>query len=164
MVTIEDSIYLHSLFDYVDGNLYWKVARSNCVKIGQRAGRKAGSNGYLSVRVDRKSYTIHRLIFLMHHSYVPQYLDHIDGDRSNNRIENLRPATKIENNRNMKKSKRNTSGYKGVSWDALHGKWRAQIYTEGKQKYLGLFGSAEEAQQVVQEVRKVLHSNFCNHG
>jgi hypothetical protein len=159
---MEDAVYLNSLFEYKEGKLFWKVSRSSRIKVGQEAGN-LGKRGYRAVRIDGKLYLTHRLIFLMIHNYVPQYLDHIDGDRLNNRIENLRPATKLENSRNVKLSKKNTTGFKGVVFDKDYNKWRAQIYHNGKCHYLGGFDSLDEAVHKVKTVRESLHGEFCKH-
>jgi hypothetical protein len=79
--------------------------------------------------------------FLTGHSLT----DHVSGDGLDNRRANLRPATKAENARNRPAQSNNTSGYKGVGWDATRGKWRAQIKAPGTPRYLGRFGSAEDA-------------------
>jgi len=66
------------------------------------------------------------LIFLYHHGYLPKFVDHIDGNKKNNRIENLREATKSQNAMNQKVSTRNTSGIKGVMWHKRDKKWFVQ--------------------------------------
>lgn len=105
----------HSMFHYKRGKLYWKDT------MGSRAleGIEAGSvtyEGYRRITVARKEYRTHRLIFLMHHGYMPEIVDHINGVRDDNRIENLRAATINENCYNCKLSKSNKSGVKGVYW------------------------------------------------
>ena len=90
------------LFEYRDGDLYWKVKPAKQVAVGAKAGCK-NSHGYCVVRVNKVLYGIHRIIFLMHHGHLPEYIDHADGDRLNNRIENLRQATKIQNSYNLGK-------------------------------------------------------------
>ena len=77
-------------FDYVDGILYWKVQKANAIKIGQAAGSLDERTGYYRIHINSKMYKTHRLIFLYHHGYLPNYVDHIDNNRTNNRIENLR--------------------------------------------------------------------------
>lgn len=134
-----------SIFDYRDGNLYWKVSNSNRVKIGALAGGVYG-DGYRHVKIDGKLYYAHRLVFLYHYGHLPKFLDHIDGNRSNNDIFNLREATNRENQMNRKKNKSmngkpTSSEYKGVCWDEHREKWLARITIDGKQKYLGLFAS-----------------------
>lgn len=114
--------YVRLLFDYLDSNLYWKVSVRGR-KIGVIAGGAAGY-GYRQITINGKKYFEHRLIFLYHHGYLPEFLDHIDGNRSNNNIGNLRESTHQENCRNQKKSKvingkLTTSEYKGVSLEKM---------------------------------------------
>ena len=80
---------LHELFDYKDGQLLNKTKRRSQVEIGAPAGHKT-VRGYVNIRVDGKMYKAHRLIYLYHHGVMPDMVDHIDCDRANNRIENLR--------------------------------------------------------------------------
>ena len=153
---------LHELFEYRDGVLYWKVAKSNSIKVGDAAGGLKG-RGYISVKINNKFYLNHRVIFLMHHGYLPQFLDHIDGNRTNNRIENLRPATIAENCRNSRIGKNNTSGVKGVNWDNYVKKWRARIFVDGKTVMEKYFKTIEEAAEAVRKAREELHGEFARH-
>jgi hypothetical protein len=139
---------LLSLFEYRDGNLFWRYARSN-IKAGALAGylRK---RGYRDIGINGELYLAHRLIFLYHHGYLPVILDHIDGDPMNNDISNIREATPKENNWNRKKGKSfkgkpTQSEYKGVTWDKQTKKWQAQIGIAEKNKRLGRFNSETEA-------------------
>ena len=106
---------LNELFTYdkETGKLYWKAARQR-VTVGKEAGA-VDKNGYSVLRINQKRYRTHRVVFLMHKGYLPAVLDHIDGDRANNRLENLRPATTHQNQYNRKLNKNNKSGFKGVS-------------------------------------------------
>lgn len=133
---------LRELFDYRDGELYWKVSVKN-IKIGDRAGNLHKS-GYCRVGINNKTYLKHRLIFLYHHGYLPEFLDHIDGDPSNDDIDNIRIATKSQNAMNRKK-KLSSSVYKGVSWKKSHMKWVAQIHIDGARKHIGIFDSEIDA-------------------
>ena len=153
---------LKELFEYRDGVLYWKVAKARNIKVGDAAGC-LNATGYLYTRINRKRYRNHRLIFLMYYGYLPQFLDHIDGNKINNRIENLRPATISENNRNAKIGKNNTSGVKGVYWYARDKKWKAQLMINRKVKYLGYFKTIEEAEEAVKKAREELHGEFARH-
>ena len=140
---------LKELFDYRDGNLYWKVAKAQRIKIGDLAG-SAQKSGYRQVMINGKGYSGHRLIFLWYHGYLPEFLDHIDGDPSNNSIDNIREATNQENGWNQKKrksinNKPTSSKYKGVSWHKPTKKWLTQITIDGKTKHLGLFISEIKA-------------------
>ena len=99
---------------------------------------KIMDNGYISIRIKKKGYYHHRLAFLLCHDYLPEYIDHIDGNRVNNRIDNLRACTSSENNWNTGIPKTNKSGYKGVSKHS-YGRWHARIKVDNKDVHLGLF-------------------------
>ena len=158
MVKVPSKEYLSQLFEYRDGNLFWKVQKSYRTKIGQKAGTKS-TNGYYNIRVDGVLHKLHRIIYVLHFDFVPEQLDHIDGDPSNNRIENLRPCNYSENGRNRTKQKNNTSGYKGVSFHKHTNKWIA--FCDGKG--LGYFDTPEKAYEVVCEYRNTKHNIFVKH-
>ena len=140
---------LKELFDYRDGELYRKKYRSSNAQKGDLAGY-VQKNGYRAITINGKIYRIHRLIFLYHHGFLPEFLDHIDGNRLNNSVDNLRGATSQENNRNVKKhksmnGKATSSEFKGVYWHKRDKKWQAQIRIDGKKKHLGSFDSELKA-------------------
>lgn len=147
---------LHQLFEYKDGELYWKKRNQN----------KAGSlrnDGRKHITINYKIYKLHRIIFLWHHGYLPKEIDHIDGNPLNNRIENLREATRYQNLMNKKKTKQNTSGCKNVSWNKSAKKWLVSMQVNGKRKYLGIYDDLELADLVATEARDKFHGNFANH-
>lgn len=136
---------LHELFRYEDGNLIRKIARPLSPE-GSIVGTVNGPEGRLTVTVDGRAYLVHRLIFLMHHGYLPKLIDHIDGNPRNNRIENLREATHGQNIQNSRKHRdARTSRFKGVHYDPKRGTWRAQCKVNGRQVTLGRFESEIEA-------------------
>ncbi len=135
---------LLNAFDYRDGQLIWKIARPRGVKPGDVAGRINKIN-YVIVGFGGRKYLAHRLIFMWHHGYIPEYIDHIDRNPLNNKIENLREATNSQNQANISHNKRNTSGFLGVSWESRKNKWRAQLRVKGKSVHIGLFDKPEEA-------------------
>lgn len=132
------------LFDYKDGNLFWKVKAAKRTKIGDMAGW-VSSKGYKKVRVDRKQEYIHRLIFLMHHGFEPKIVDHVDLNPSNNQISNLRAATREDNARNKNRQKNNTTGFTGVFFRKDSGKFRAIIGINDKLMHLGTYKCPKEA-------------------
>lgn len=104
------------------------------------------NNGYLCVRVLGRLYTQHRLAWLYVHGKFPAgQIDHINGDRQDNRISNLRDVGTLTNNRNRLHNKNNTSGYRGVTFDKANNKWMAQITVDNKNIKLGRFDKPELA-------------------
>ena len=135
---------------------------------GKSAGAIAGSidtSGYRRIAIDGKRYQAHRLAWLYVHGTWPKNdVDHVNGDRADNRIANLREATRSENIRNSRISSSNTSGLKGVSWSKASKRWRSSINVNGKLHYLGLFDSADEAHDAYTEAAKKHHGEFANSG
>ncbi|RKZ99884.1 MAG: hypothetical protein DRQ42_06770, partial [Gammaproteobacteria bacterium] len=105
------------LFDYVDGKLIRiKVSHKNLnMFLGKEAGH-VSKFGYRLIKINGKTYRAHRLVFLYHKGYMPEEVDHINGSKSDNRIENLRSANRQENQWNRKTGSNNTSGIKGIAW------------------------------------------------
>ena len=131
-------------YDVETGELVWNVR-----KRGSTMGKVAGCkyrNGYTMVRVDGVRYLAHRLVWLYHHGKWPDAeIDHINRNPSDNRIENLRPATRQQNIANYGVSKANKSGFKGVWFHKDRARWIAQIQKDGKIHWLGAYKSAEDA-------------------
>lgn len=131
-------------FDPETGVFKWKVARCN-VKAGDVAGSVSLHNGYIELRIDRKLYLGHRLAWLYVHGTWPEsQIDHRNKVRSDNRIKNLRPASRCQNAQNTKTPITNTSGYRGVSWHNQSGKWQVTLIANKRRKFLGLFADKEE--------------------
>jgi hypothetical protein len=105
-----------------------------------------GSHGYLSIRISRMLYLSHRLAFLyMTGKFPAKYVDHIDGDKLNNRWANLRDVSMQQNLRNAVRPTTNTSGVVGVRWNTQCNKWTARIHVSGRSVYLGIFDEFEKA-------------------
>lgn len=120
--------------------------------------------GYLMGRVLWKLYLAHRVAWCVHHGEWPLLdIDHINHDRSDNHIVSLRCVDKVENGRNSTLSVANTSGFTGVCWHDLTGKWQARICVGRKWVHLGLFGNIDEAVQARQLANKE-HGFHLNHG
>ena len=159
MITREKII---QLFDYKDGNLYWKKSTNNRVKNGQIAGSKLPL-GYRIIGINGKNYLMHRLIFMLFNDYIPKKIDHIDGNPNNNKIENLREANDAQNSYNAKLRKDNTTGCKGVIWHKWAKKWRVIVKAKRKVIYSGYFDNLELADLVAQEARHKFHGDFAKH-
>lgn len=131
-------------------------------RIGDVAGRING-NGHRQIGISGKRYMAHRLAWLYVYGVWPsKELDHINGIRDDNRIVNLREATRSENCRNRKKPVTNTSGLKGVTWHKAANKWAAQIkdYAQ-KHKHLGTFDCPAAAHFAYQVASDKLHGDFA---
>jgi hypothetical protein len=143
-------------FEYIDGKLIWKICKANKIKIGQEVGN-IDSEGYRSLMIDGKQYKVHRVIFYMHYGYFPKEVDHINGNRIDNRIENLRGCTRSENMRN--KIGTSKTGFKGVYNN--HKGFMATIKVNGKKIYLGTFKFAEEASGAYDKAAKQYFGEFA---
>jgi hypothetical protein len=157
MLTQKD---VQECFDYKDGVLYWKIKTANRVKVGSPAGSMDPSTGYHKIHVYKKFHKTHRVIFLYHYGYIPDFIDHIDGDKLNNKIENLRAATKSQNCMNQKISTRNTSGMKGVMWHKRDKKWVVQLRVNSKSHSFGYYDDKELAELVALEATNKFHKEF----
>lgn len=155
---------LHELFEYRDdGNLIWKNNKGTSKK-GSAAGC-VEEHGYIRINVDRKRYRLHQLIFFYHHGYLTdgKYIDHIDGNPSNNRIENLREVTASQNLMNSKLSAGSTSGVKGVHWYKSKNKYQVHVTLNSKTIHLGYFDTIEEAEAAAIAGREKYHGDFARH-
>ena len=145
---------LQELLDYdpETGVFVWKV--------GSRRGKVAGfvqSGGYIQICIEGKNYYAHRLAWLYAHGEsVPTLLDHMDGDRSNNRVANLRPSSFRQNGENQRAARSdNSTGLLGVS--KKRGKWRAAIKVDGKTRHIGTFDTPEAAHAAYVLNKRRLH-------
>ncbi len=137
------------------GEFCWKIARTG--KPPKQFGVLA-SNGYLLTRINYKKYLLHRLAWAHTYGYWPETVDHINRDKTDNRIANLREATRSQNLAN--RTVRAKSGYKGVV--RIKGRYRAGITIGGKSHYLGLYLTPEEAHaRYAEEARKVFGEFSC---
>lgn len=139
---------LSELLEYKDGLLYWKVSPNYNIKVGDIAG-SVDRRGYIRIGYKRKHYKAHRLIWFMHYGEIPDTIDHINNDPSDNRIENLRNCTQHENAMNQSTQKvSKSSKYKGVSYSKtprLRKRWLSYITINKKRQYIGSFETEEEA-------------------
>ena len=151
---------LNEKFEYVDGNFIWKKTSRKSL-IGCIAGVKH-PKGYTQIYICGKRYLLHRLIFLNYYGVMPSQIDHIDADKSNNRIENLRGCTDSQNRFNAHKPKNNTSGYKNIYWDKSRFKWVVNVAGEGK-TLIKRFNDLSDEIYAANEARQKLHGEFARH-
>ena len=149
----------HLLYNKNTGIFYWNVNRQKIQK-GSIAGGLS-SEGYIQIRVLGKKMSAHRMAQLLHYGTLPNNIDHINGIKTDNRIENLREATQSENMRNYAHNTKNTSGYKNVVWNKKAFKWQVGLRVEGKKKHIGLFNSINEAVEAAQNARQQFHGAFA---
>jgi hypothetical protein len=111
---------------------------------------------------DAKAYA-HRVIWKLSYGTDPVEVDHIDGDRSNNKLSNLRNVSKADNAKNKRPSSRNTSGSNGVCWSKACGKWKAEIQCSGVRKHLGVYANKSDA-IFARKSAEILLGFHKNHG
>jgi hypothetical protein len=157
--------YLREVLDYdpETGVFRWRRAVARNTKAGQEAGVSYPQKGGVMRRrigVGYGRYLAHRLAWLYVHGEWPAgEIDHVNGDPLDNRIVNLRPATRSQQMLNRRVM--NTSGYKGVSYWEARGKWRAQIRFNGRNKTLGYFLTVEEAAEAYLFAALEHHGDFA---
>ncbi len=154
-------------YDKNTGIFTWKILKALRIKIGDTAGSKTKS-GYIETSLNingaRLRFYMHRLAWLYEYGEFPEnQLDHINHDRSDNRISNLREANDQINQMNSSKSKNNKSGTNGVHWNKEKNKWEANISVKNKRMHLGYCKDKNEA------ICARLHTNrlykfHANHG
>ncbi|EMC4142370.1 HNH endonuclease signature motif containing protein [Cronobacter sakazakii] len=151
--------YLKEALEYTpdSGVIRWKQRPKNHFKTDNSwratnanfAGKVAGArdnDGYFRIGIDGRLYRSHRVAWALHYGYWPENeIDHISGDRGDNRIDNLRTVTSAANNKNLRLYSTNKTGVPGVGWYKARGKWRAKINVSGKVKHIGYFDDFCEA-------------------
>lgn len=147
------------------GSFFWQRHMTGTAPIGSVAGSlQVNKNGtrYIRVCIDGTNLSAHRLAWFYVYGIWPKdQIDHIDGDGTNNRISNLREASRFQNAQNRRMHKSNKWGMKGITWKKARGKWQAQIEANGKAKYLGTFATKEEAALAYATAAAALHGQFA---
>lgn len=173
---------LHKVFTYCPdrGKLFWRerlphyytdqpdLAVTLCIafnrkRVGQEALNQKSSTGYMAGKVFGKHLLAHRVLYAIHHGEWPLYIDHINGNRMDNRMANLRSVTMDENNRNVSLRSSNTSGISGVQWCKKSKKWRGIIKINKRAIHIGLFESIDEARPIMAAAREK-YGFHENHG
>jgi hypothetical protein len=148
-------------YDPETGVFVWRERLSTRTRVGDVAGCPCKTNGYVLIRIDGRGYYAHRLAWLyMHGSFPPDEIDHRDGDRANNKLDNLRACSHAQNQKNRPRQ-RNKSGFKGVRLERRTGKWFAAIASNGKQTHLGTYHTPEAAHAAYCAAAANLHGDFA---
>lgn len=160
-------------YDPITGELVWKARsrerfndeisckRWNARFAGKPALNSKNSNGYLRGTIGGATIAAHRVAYAIHFGNWPAGLiDHVNGIKTDNRIENLRLATQAQNLQNRGKNKNNTSGFKGVYWNKKSKAWLCYIGINGERKFLGTFAQATDAATAYAKAAASLHHEF----
>jgi len=150
-------------FEYRAGALYWAKPRKG-IRVGDEAGT-VSHYGYRIIGYNGQDLRRARIVWEMHNGPIPvgYEVDHINGDRLDDRLENLRLATSSQNTCNQGLRKDNTSGFKGIRWEEPRGRWRVYCAVNGKRvnRYTR---TLDEAVAMLKQLRPELHGEFMNHG
>lgn len=158
-------------YDLTTGEFTWKVATGARAKVGTIAGSLSG-NGYKQIRVNAKRYYNHRLVFLYLYGEIPEQIDHINRNKLDNRLVNLRNCNTSENCMNKSMQVNNTTGFRGISLHKSNKHYIAHVQENSKilQKYFSTYkyGTLDKALEAAivwtREKREELHKEFVNHG
>ena len=164
MITREKLVEL-LLYNPITGEFFWRFSIKGHIKKGNRAGSK-DRRGYWMINLDNKYYLQHRLAWFYIYNRWPQgEIDHINLQRDDNRIDNLREATHGQNQHNSKSYKNNSHGVKGITKHKYKGVWTGQwvasIQRNKKHYYLGIFNSAKDAHAAYCKAAETFYGEFA---
>lgn len=152
--------YIKSILNYnkETGCFTWNESLGKRIHAGEKAGY-LNSNGYWRITIKKNVYPAHRIAWMYIYGSWPKHdIDHINRDRSDNRISNLREANRAENCQNKSIACNNTSGHQGIVWHKAKMRWQAQITINGKQIYLGRFKTIDEALTARINAKSIMHT------
>ena len=158
-MTFEDENLIRKKIEYKDGVLYWAV-RTGGIEKGTEAGYK-GRDGYWRVRVAGHRLLSHRLIFFLHYGYFPYQVDHINRVCDDNRIENLRECTDLQNRRNCDYLEPGKTVARNIGWRKDKQKYRVRLRVNGKELHLGHYDDLELAELVASEARNKYYGEWA---
>lgn len=150
-------------YDPCTGVFTWRYNRIGGVAAGQRADSLNDPRGYRRATLDQKRMMAHRAAWLYVYGVMPSgQIDHVNGDKKDNRISNLRPATQSQNKANAPRYRNNQSGFKGVECDG--NRWKASIRRNRKLHYLGMLSTPHEAHLACLRAAREMFGAFANAG
>jgi hypothetical protein len=148
-------------YNPITGKFIRLVKTNYNITIGLEAGGIT-DKGYIKIRVDSKKYAAHRLAWLYMNGKFPEnHIDHIDSNKSNNAISNLREANSAQNMQHRGLLRHNTSGAKGVCWDKQHNKYRVRISCNNRKIHIGRYSGFEEAKKEYEKAVSKYHGDFA---
>jgi len=155
-ITLEQSL-LHEMFDYRDGNLVWKNKKNNLAYLNGKIAGCMHKSEYRQIKLGKILYPAHRIMWVYHNGSIDEnmQIDHINGIKFDNRIENLRLVTAQQNCFNRSRLKA-----KGYTWNKNAQKWQSSICLNGKLKYLGLYENEQDARNVYLTNCKLHHQGI----
>lgn len=146
------------MYDEASGELRWSGNYGPRARAGALVG-SVDSHGYLQTKLTGRMVLLHRIVWMMFNDSYPEQIDHIDRDRLNNRIDNLRAATNMTNQHNAGIRKDNTSGCAGVT--SKNGRWQVRIQVNGNRLHLGTFNSVDEAVAEYKRAKEIYHGQVA---
>lgn len=153
-----EEVRRHLSYNPETGEFRWLIGGKGRPGVGEIAGCKSNALGYWLIGLNYRRHWAHRLAWLVSHGQWPEHqIDHINGDRADNRLANLRLATHAENQLNRHKSRPNKHGLKGVDICPKSGRFRARVVVSSKKHNLGYFDTAEQAHAAFVEARARLN-------
>lgn len=156
---------LRDLFEYLPDGTFrriGKIGRSGT--LGRIVAGSKHHTGYRVLKVDNRTVMFHRAVWIWHNGKCPKVLDHINRNREDNRIENLRPLTTTKNLWNQKKMRNSTTGVKGLHWEASRGYWVGSVQANGKRHKVGFSKDRAKVEQLLKRKREELHGKYATHG
>lgn len=151
-------------YDQESGKFFWLITpTNNKASAGDEAGSIKSKSGYCNLRYKGKDYLAHRAAWFFVHGRLPtNQIDHINRNRSDNRIENLRECTPSQNQKNQSINKKNTSGCSGVTWQASRNKYLVTVCVSGKRMNMGRYSDLHDAVRARKAAEQKFYGEFAS--